>query len=74
MKLFTEVTTMPRSKRRGAFAQQRRLDMERSVKMAAVGFLRWGRFAGVGSGEIANLLSLVPSTLAAWRREWLAHH
>ena len=74
MKLFTEVTTMRKSKRRGPFAQQRRLDMERSVKMAAVGFLRWGRSTGVGSGEIANLLSLVPSTLAAWRREWLAHH
>lgn len=65
---------MPKSKRRGPFAQQRRLDMERSVKMSAVAFLRWGRSTGVGSAEIAELLCMVPSTLSTWRREWRAHH
>ena len=65
---------MPKSNRRGPFAQQRRLDMQRSVKMSTVAFLRWGRSTGVASAEIADLLSMVPSTLAAWRRQWLADH
>ena len=48
--------------------------MERSIKMSAVAFLRWGRSTGASSSEIADLLRMAPSTLTAWRRFWLSDH
>ena len=74
MKLFTEIANSPKSKRRGPFAQERKLDMERTVKMSAVAFSRWGGWMGLNTPRIARLLRMTPSTLATWRREWLANH
>jgi hypothetical protein len=74
MASFTEIVNRPTSTRRGPFAQERRLDMERSIKMSAVAFLRWGNSTGCSSAEIADLLCVVPSTLTGWRRGWFQDH
>lgn len=70
MELFTGIVNRPKSKRRGPFAQERRLDMERTVRMSAVAFLRWECSSGSSSTEAAHLLHIAPSTLGAWRRRW----
>jgi hypothetical protein len=72
VKRFTEIAKQPKSKRRGPFAQERRLDMERTIKISAVAFLRWGRSTGAASAQLADLLRMTPSTLSAWRRQWIA--
>jgi hypothetical protein len=71
MQRFTEIVNSPKSKRRGPFAQERRLDMERTIKKSAVAFARWGVRNGMSITEAAVLLRMAPSTLCAWRRSWL---
>src|SRR5438270_804230 len=72
MELFTEIANRSKSKRRGPFAQERRLDMERTIKKSAVTFARWGAWSGHSTTEMAALLRMAPSTLCAWRRLWFA--
>lgn len=72
MELFTSIVNRPKSNRRGPFAQERRLDMERKVKMSAVAFLRWDRSTGASCAQTALLLCMVPSTLSSWNRHWIS--
>jgi hypothetical protein len=70
MEQYTAIVNSPKSHRRGPFAQERRLNMERSVKKSAVAFARWGASTGHPTTELAALLRMAPSTLCAWKRLW----
>jgi hypothetical protein len=71
---FTAIVKNPKSQRRGPFAQERRLDMERSIKMSAIAFSRWSRTHGLSTVQVADALRMTPSTLSGWVRQWAADH
>jgi transposase InsO family protein len=57
-----------KSHRRGAAGQQRKRDMERSIRLDALAFHNRSRSEGISSRESAELLYLRTGTLSDWQR------
>lgn len=63
-----------KSHRRGAAGQQRKRDMERSIRIDALAFHNRSRREGLSSRESAELLYMRCGTLSAWERGFEATH
>ncbi|NJO56015.1 MAG: transposase family protein, partial [Rhodospirillales bacterium] len=62
-----------RSHRRGSAGQQRKRDMERSIRIDALAFNNRARTEGLTARQSAELLHLRSATLGAWERAFESH-
>jgi hypothetical protein len=56
--------------RRGAAAQQRKRELERSVRVSVLAFAHWAECQGYSQRDAAAMLGLKAGTLASWERGW----
>ena len=56
--------------KRGAAAQDRKRDLERSARIDVLAFAHWTGLHELSQRESARRLGIRPGTLAAWQREW----
>jgi transposase InsO family protein len=61
-------------RKRGPRRQRRRREAERSIRMSALAYLRWGLRRGMSFVEVGDRLGIEPSTLGVWRRRWKDDH
>ena len=55
---------------RGHRWQLEKREMERSIRIAALAFLRWQTPCGLSCQAAARALGISPGTLAAWKQRW----
>ncbi|MCI0409620.1 MAG: transposase family protein [Acidobacteria bacterium] len=60
------------SRRRGVRRQRRSRLAERTARVSAVAFARWGRSQGLSGQEAARRLSISPAVLGRWNGRWRA--
>jgi hypothetical protein len=64
----------PLERKRGPARQRQLRELERSLRIKSLAFVRWAERLGVSQAEAAQLLKLSTATVGHWVRRWRTDH